>query len=101
MIEINQEQLFHKLKNTPLRSNTYVCKLAILDHIHECIAKDTHLKAIDAPKYSEWYQALDKELMDLKILLDMYFYNKTVLYQQRIEKFIQHLNKNMQSSDIK
>lgn len=74
-------------------SNKYLCKLALLDHIRECLAKDNFLKATDAPKSSEGYQKLDKELMDLKIILDFYFQHEQDLYKNRIDKFLENLNK--------
>ncbi len=65
----------------------YFCKLALFDHIRECLQKDNHLKAIDEPKNSDKHEALDKELMDLKIILDLYFENREDLYKKRLEKF--------------
>jgi hypothetical protein len=80
-----------KLKET--RSNTYLCKLALLDHLRECLEKDNYLKATDAPKDSEGYRNLDKELMDLKIILDFYFDGKEELHEKRLSKFLEKLNK--------
>lgn len=71
----------------------YLCRLSLLDHIHECLEKDNYLKAIDAPKDSAGYKNLDKELMDLKIILDFYFDGKEQLYQKRIDKFLEKLEK--------
>lgn len=73
--------------------NKYFCKLALLDHVRECLEKDNYLKATDPPKDSEGYKNLDKELMDLKIILDMYFHDNTSLYKQRLEKFVANINK--------
>lgn len=73
-------------------SNKYFCKLAILDHLRECLEKDNYLKGKDIPKSDEGYDNLDKELMDLKILLDLYF-EKSDWYEKRIDKFIQNLEK--------
>lgn len=72
-------------------TNKYFCKLSVFDHIRECLEKDNYLKAIDAPKESEGYENLDKELMDLKIILECYFYDMDELYKKRIGKFISHL----------
>jgi len=74
-------------------SNKYICKLALLDHIRECLEKDNYLKATDEPKDSEGYKNLDKELMDLKIILDFYFSDKKDLYEARIDKFWSNLKK--------
>ncbi len=74
-------------------SNKYFCKLAVLDHIRECLEKDNFLKATDEPKNSKAYENLDKELMDLKIILDFYFDGDEGLYQKRIDKFIENLDK--------
>lgn len=74
-------------------SNKYFCKLALLDHIRECLEKDNYLKAIDAPKDSGGYKNFDKELMDLKIILDFYLSGRTGLYKRRIEKFWSKLEK--------
>ncbi|MEI7452516.1 MAG: hypothetical protein WCK37_04960 [Candidatus Falkowbacteria bacterium] len=41
-------------------SDKYLCKLALLDHLRECLEKDNYLKATDAPKSSEGYKNLDK-----------------------------------------
>jgi len=67
--------------------NKYFCKLALFDHIRECLQKDNYLKAIDEPKDSEKYKDLDKELMDLKIILDLYFADNDNLYKKRLKKF--------------
>lgn len=75
------------------RSNKYFCKLALLDHLRECLEKDNYLKATDAAKDSEGYQHLDKELMDLKIILDFYFEDRQDLYEARINKFFENLEK--------
>ncbi len=83
-----QEKL-EKLK--PKWSNKYFCKLALLDHLRECLEKDNYLKAIDAPKNSEGYKNLDKELMDLKIILNFYFADNNELYESRINRFLEKL----------
>jgi len=70
----------------------YVCKLAILDHLRECLEKDNHLKALDIPKTAIEYKNLDKELMDLKIILDFYFVDNQELYIERINKFMEKRN---------
>jgi hypothetical protein len=71
--------------------DVYLCRLALLDHLHECLEKDKYLKATDAPKNGEGYVALDKELADLKIILDLYFYNQPELLLQRQAKFLSKL----------
>jgi hypothetical protein len=73
-------------------SNKYFCKLALLDHLRECLEKDNYLKATDTPKSDEMYDNLDKELMDLKIILDFYFDNSD-WYTKRIDKFYENLEK--------
>jgi hypothetical protein len=73
-------------------SDKYFCKLALLDHLRECLEKDNYLKATDTPKDKVGYENLDKELMDLKILLDLYF-EDTDWYERRIEKFLVNLDK--------
>ncbi len=74
-------------------NDTYLCKLAVLDHIRECLEKDNYLKAADIPKGDASYAALDKELMDLNILLSMYFADSADLWETRIEKFIANQSK--------
>lgn len=74
-------------------SNKYFCKLALLDHLRECLEKDNYLKATDEPKTSLKYETLDKELMDLKIILELYFCDNDELYQKRLDKFIDKLGK--------
>lgn len=74
-------------------NNKYFCKLALLDHLRECLEKDNYLKAIDANKKDFGYQNLEKELMDLKIILDFYFCDSDDLYQNRLNKFIENINK--------
>ena len=74
-------------------SNKYFCKLALLDHIRECLEKDNYLKATDEQKDSAGYKNLDKELMDLKIILDFYFAGEKDLYQKRIDKFLENSEK--------
>ena len=75
------------------RSNKYFCKLALRDHVRECREKDCHLKATNTPKHAEGYKNLDKELMDLKIILDFYFDDHDNLYKKRIDKFWENLEK--------
>ncbi len=78
-------------------SDRYIAKLAIFDHIRECLEKDNHLKAVDAEKTSAGYVALEKELMDLQILLEVYFTGAEELKGARIQKFLAnavHLNRN-------
>lgn len=82
-----------KLEQLKLKwSNKYFCKLALLDHLRECLEKDNYLKAIDAPKDSEGYKNLDKELMDLKIILNLYFSDNDELYKTRVDKFLERAN---------
>ena len=71
-------------------SDTYFCKLALLDHLRECLEKDKYLKAIDESKDSEKYKALDKELMDLKIILTLYFDDSESLESERLDTFIRN-----------
>ena len=73
-------------------SNKYFCKLALLDHIRECFEKDNYLKATDTPKTDKGYEMLDKELMDLKIILDLYFQDSD-WEEKRLSKFIENLEK--------
>lgn len=90
MLNINPEK-FKKLKDSKW-SDKYFSKLALLDHLRECLEKDNYLKATDTPKTDIGYQNLDKELMDLKIILDLYFYNDQDLFDKRINKFLEKLN---------
>ncbi len=76
-----------------IRWDKYFCKLAILDHVRECLEKDNYLKATDTPKTDIWFQNLNKELMDLKILLDMYFVDRNDLYETRLNKFLENAKK--------
>ena len=71
-------------------SDKYFCKLAMLDHIRECLEKDNHLKANDIPKDGKEYQSLDKELMDLYIILKLYFQDDDTLYDTRLQKFVEN-----------
>src|SRR3990167_9662657 len=73
-------------------SNKYFAKLGLLDHLRECFEKDNYLKATDSPKESQGYKDLEKELMDLKIILDFYFKDSQDLYEARLDKFLQKLN---------
>lgn len=73
-------------------SDKYLCKLALLDHLRECLEKDNYLKATDASKNSVGYKNLDKELMDLKIILDFYFDDNDGLHKERIDKFLEKLS---------
>jgi hypothetical protein len=73
-------------------SDKYLCKLALLDHLRECLMKDNYLKATNEPKNSKKYAQLDKELMDLKIILDFYFHKNQSLYKTRLNKFWSKLN---------
>ncbi|MCX6808677.1 MAG: hypothetical protein NTW50_03350 [Candidatus Berkelbacteria bacterium] len=74
-------------------SNHYFCKLALLDHLRECLEKDNLLKATDTPKSSVGYENLEKELMDLGIILNIYFDGNDELLDKRLNKFIENLNK--------
>ncbi len=65
-------------------SDKYFCKLSLLDHLRACLEKDNFLKATDAAKDSIGYTNLDKELMDLKIILAFYFNGNGELYNQRL-----------------
>ena len=69
-------------------SDRYLCRLALLDHLRECLEKDNYLKATDVPKGSAGYEALDKELADLKIILDLYFNNEPQKLLDRQAKFL-------------
>lgn len=71
----------------------YFCKLSIFDHLRECLEKDNYLKATDTPKSDPGYEMLDKELMDLSILLQMYFNDNDELHEKRLDKFLENLNK--------
>jgi hypothetical protein len=81
-----------RLKNGKWRDK-YFCKLSLLDHLRECLEKDNYLKATDCPKNSIGYENLDKELMDLKIILNFYFSDSEELYNKRLDKFIANLEK--------
>lgn len=87
------ENKINELKNSKW-SDRYFCRLAMLDHIRECLEKDNFLKATDAPKDSDGYKHLEKELMDLKIILDLYFNDYDNLHETRINKFINNLDNN-------
>ncbi len=91
MIDINKEK-FKKLFDLKW-SDKYFCKLAILDHLRECLEKDNYCKSMDIPKTDIAYQNLDKELMDLKIILDFYFNEGGDLYEKRLDKFIENIKK--------
>lgn len=82
------EEKLKQLKNGKW-SDRYFCKLALLDHIRECLEKDNYLKATDASKDSIDYRNLDKELMDLKIILDLYFVGNEELLGKRLDKFLE------------
>jgi hypothetical protein len=55
--------------------------------------KDSYLKSVDEPKDSEKYVAFDKELMDLKIILNLYFNDNETLESERLGKFVKNLEK--------
>ena len=71
--------------------DSYLCRLALLDHLRECLEKDNYLKATDAPKDGDGYSALDKELMDLRIILEMYFDGRDELAEKRLDKFLEKM----------
>lgn len=73
--------------------NTYFCKSEVLNQIRGCLELDNHLKATETPKSDPMYEQLDKEMMDLKIMLDFYLSDKQDLYQARVEKFYEKLEK--------
>ena len=73
--------------------NKYFTKLALLDHLRECLEKDNYLKATDTPKTDIGYKNLDKELADLLIILELYFRDNQELYQTRLNKILENLNK--------
>lgn len=73
--------------------NKYFCKSEVLNQIRACLELDNHLKATETPKMDPMYQELDKELMDLRIMLDFYLFDKPDLYQKRVEKFYSKLEK--------
>ncbi|MBN1331326.1 hypothetical protein JW978_00365 [Candidatus Dojkabacteria bacterium] len=75
-------------------SNKYFCKLALLDHLRECLEKDNYLKATDIPKTDIRYKHFDKELMDLRIILELYFGDgENELLSTRLKKFVDNLDK--------
>ena len=74
-------------------SDKYLCRLCVLDHLRDCLEKDNHLKATDSPKDSAGYMALDKELMDLRIVLELYFAGRDELADQRLDKYLANMNK--------
>lgn len=67
--------------------------MSLLDHLRECLEKDNYLKATDTPKDSDGYKNLDKELMDLKTILEFYFDGNDELHNRRIDKFLENLSK--------
>jgi hypothetical protein len=73
--------------------NKYFCKAEILNQVRACLELDNYLKATETPKADPMYQNLDKELMDLKIMLDFYLSDNPSLYQTRVEKFYSKLEK--------
>lgn len=84
------QEKYNQLKDSQWK-DTYFCKLALLDHLRECLEKDNYLKATDTPKTDVLYQHLDKELMDLKIILDLYFAESQTLEDTRLDKFLANL----------
>jgi hypothetical protein len=73
--------------------NKYFCKSEVLNQIRACLEIDNHLKASETPKTDPMYQELDKEMMDLKIMLDFYLSDNPELYEKRVEKFYSKLEK--------
>jgi len=79
-------------------NDKYLNLLAISDHLTECKLKYEAYKLESINKdftKEELKYELDKELMDLKILLDLYTNNNLVnrnLYNKRIERFLEKLN---------
>jgi hypothetical protein len=72
----------------------YLLKLAILDHIKEIYLKDKYMKATDISTSNEKERlqfAVEKEMMDLKILLDVWAEDKKELKDKRIDKFCKNI----------
>lgn len=74
----------------PLKSSSYYRKLAIIDHMRECMAKYYAYKDVDSdrPKVREWAkERLDRELMNLYILLGWEFSDNQSLYKEQEVRF--------------
>ena len=54
---------YKDLKESHKWSNKYFCKLALLNHIRECLEKDNYLKATDTPKTDKGYYILERLIL--------------------------------------
>jgi len=97
LIEEDEEIIlkFNTLLNSKWKDK-YLNLVAISDHLTECKLKYEAYKLDSINKdfsKEELKFELDKELMDLKILLDIYVYNNSMkdLYNKRIERFLEKL----------
>jgi hypothetical protein len=77
--------------------NDYFAKLGIYKHLIECKQKFDAVEnhSISNMSKEELQKELDKELADLKILLDIYVKEET--FQQRINKFLENIKEENQA----
>ncbi|MDP2947178.1 MAG: DUF3850 domain-containing protein [Nanoarchaeota archaeon] len=90
-LENDKKEKLENLKKE-WKSDFFV-KLGIYQHLVECKQKFEFTKnhaVLDLSKEELKYE-LDKELADLKVLLDIYV--KEEMYKERLEKFIKNLEK--------
>lgn len=80
------------MTENPLKTSAYCRRLAIVDHIRECLQKYDTYKAIESDisslrNFSK--KVLDRELMDLYILLEWEFDTQEgmKLMRQRLDRF--------------
>jgi len=70
-------------------NNKYVQKLGILDHCNEILTIENEIKRKknNNVNISDLEYSFDKELMDLKIMLDKYFEIEYNLKEERLKRF--------------
>jgi hypothetical protein len=82
------------MRDNPLKTSAYCRRLAIVDHLRECVDKYDLYKSLssDLPQVRKVAKDdLDRELMDLYILLEWEWQQPTdadvSLYEQRLARF--------------
>lgn len=69
----------------------YFRRLSIVDHLRECIQRYDKYKLSEKDKRESLEYELDKELMDLFILLEVHKSEHKILYKKRIERFLEKI----------
>lgn len=73
--------------------NKYFRRLSIIDHLRECLQRYDKYKLSGREEKESLEYELDKELMDLLILLEVHkIEHKThLIYKERIERFLEKI----------